>query len=169
MKKFFQFALVAVAAVGLVACNANKNNGSGSQQASTEASADANKTYTVKYSITANAGANWETLSTEGDQIETPFQAEIDGDKVIITMPMKVVLKGNTIKRSLKEGSADFCIENSSEKGRIEFKLADDKDYDAEIAKLKAGDTIEFTVKGETTKDVLDKMNGNWGTFALSL
>ena len=84
-------------------------------------------------------------------------------------MPMKVVLKGNTIKRSLKEGSADFCIENSSEKGRIEFKLADDKDYDAEIAKLKAGDTIEFTVKGETTKDVLDKMNGNWGTFALSL
>lgn len=169
MKKFFQFVLVAVAAVGLVACNGNKNNGSGSQQASTEASADANKTYTVKYSITANAGANWETLSTEGDQIETPFQAEIDGDKVIITMPMKVVLKGNTIKRSLKEGSADFCIENSSEKGRIEFKLADDKDYDAEIAKLKAGDTIEFTVKGETTKDVLDKMNGNWGTFALSL
>ena len=82
-------------------------------------------------------------------------------------MPLKVVLKGNTLKKSLKEGKTDFCIENSSEKGRIEFKLADDKDYDAEIAKLKEGDTIEFTIKGETTKDILDKMNGNWGTFSL--
>ena len=165
MKKFFQFALVAVAAVGLMACNGNKNNGSGSQQASTEA--DANKSYTVQYNIGSNAGSNWEVLSTEGDKIETPFEAEIDGDKVIITMPLKVVLKGNTLKKSLKEGKTDFCIENSSEKGRIEFKLADDKDYDAEIAKLKEGDTIEFTIKGETTKDILDKMNGNWGTFSL--
>ena len=165
MKKFFQFALVAVAAVGPMACNGNKNNGSGSQQASTEA--DANKSYTVKYSIGSNGGTNWETLSTEGSDIETPFEAEIDGDKVTITMPLKIVLKSNTLKKSLKEGYTDFCIENSSEKGKIKFTLADDKDYDAEIAKMKEGDTIEFTIKGETTKDILDKMNGNWGTFTL--
>ena len=73
--------------------------------------------------------------------------------------------------RSLKEGYVDFAVENSSEKGKIEFKLADpDKvDYDAEFKKLKEGDTFKATIVGETTKDVLDKMNNNWGTFTLVL
>ena len=35
-----------------------------------------------------------------------------------------------------------------------------------EVLKLKEGDTFEVKIVGETTKDILDKMNNNWGSFA---
>ncbi len=167
MKKFlFMIATIAL----MTACGGG--NGASSSASGSEGSEanDAPKSYSVEYEFGSNSGSNYECFDIFGtEKTKTDFQATIDGDKVTITMPVKVKVKGGELKKSLKEGRTVFCVENSSEKGRIEFTLADaDKvDYDAEFKKLKEGDEITFNVKGETTKDVLEKMNNNWGRFSL--
>ena len=82
---------------------------------------------------------------------------------------MKVAIGDEPLAGSIKGGKMQFDLENSSSKGKVDFELTDDKDWDAEVKKLGKGDTIEFTIKGSTTKELLDKMNGNWGTFSLML
>ncbi len=145
-------------------------NGTSSSSASGSEASDAPESYAVEYEFGSNSGSNYECFDIFGtEKTKTEFEATIDGDKVTITMPMQVKVKGGELKKSLAEGTANFNVENSSEKGKIEFKLADaDKvDYDAEYKKLKEGDIITFNMVGETTKDVLDKMNNNWGRFDL--
>ena len=163
MKKF----LLMIATIALMtACGGNSNSGSAS---GSEAS-DAPQTYSVEYEFGSSSGSNYECFDIfNTEKTKTDFQVQIDGDKVTINIPMTVKVKGTEIKSTLNEGEAIFTVENSSEKGRIEFKLADaDKvDYDAEYKKLKEGDTITFNMVGETTKDVLEKMNNNWGRFSL--
>ena len=168
MKKF----LLMIATIALMTACGGNNTSSSSSASGSEAS-DAPETYSVEYTLGSNGGTNWECFDTSAssDKIKADLDVKIDGDKVTITMPFEVKVKGGELKRSLKEGYVDFAVENSSEKGKIEFKLADpDKvDYDAEFKKLKEGDTFKATIVGETTKDVLDKMNNNWGTFTLVL
>ena len=165
MKKLF----LMIATVAMMAsCNGNGSQTSGSGSASE--AGDAPKSYSVEYEFGSNSGSNYECFDIFGtEKTKTDFEANIEGDKVVINMPMKVKIKGGELKKSLSEGSVVFCVENSSEKGRIEFKLADaDKvNYDEEFKKLKEGDVITFNITGETTKDVLDKMNNNWGRFDL--
>ncbi len=161
-----------IATIALMTACGGNNTSSSSSASGSEAS-DAPQTYSVEYTLGSNGGTNWECFDTSAssDKIKADLDVKIDGDKVTITMPFEVKVKGGELKRSLKEGYVDFAVENSSEKGKIEFKLADpDKvDYDAEFKKLKEGDTFKATIVGETTKDVLDKMNNNWGTFTLVL
>lgn len=165
MKKLLlMFATIAM----MTACGGNGNQSSTSASGS-EAS-DAPKTYSVEYEFGSNSGKNYECFDIFGtEKTKTDFQAEIDGDKVTITMPMQVKIKGGELKGSLNEGEVNFNVENSSSKGQIKFKIADaDKvNYDEEYKKLKEGDIMTFNIKGETTKDVLDKMNNNWGRFDL--
>lgn len=148
-------------------------NGSSSSSDSGSDASDEQKTYSVEYNLGSNGGTNWECFDTFGssDKIKADLDVNIDGDKVTIKMPFEVKVKGGELKKSLTEGYVDFCVENSSDKGKIKFTLADtDKvDYDAEYKKLKEGDTFKATIVGETTKDVLEKMNNNWGTFTLVL
>ncbi|MBO4723338.1 MAG: hypothetical protein J5629_10485 [Muribaculaceae bacterium] len=164
MKKY----LLMIATIALMtACGAD---GKSSNSASGSEASDAPETYSVEYEFGSSSGSNYECFNIfDTEKQKTEFEAVIDGDKVTITMPMKVMVKASEIKGSLKDGTAIFTVENSSEKGRIEFKIADaDKvDYDAEYKKLKEGDIMTFNMVGETTKDVLDKMNNNWGRFSL--
>ncbi|MBR5030409.1 MAG: hypothetical protein IKX63_04830 [Muribaculaceae bacterium] len=167
MKKLlFMFATIAM----LTACG---GNGEKSTSASGSDASDAPKTYSVEYNLGSNGGTNYACFDTFGssDKIKADLDVQIDGDKVTIKMPFEVKVKGDELKKSLTEGYIDFCVENSSEKGKVKFVLADtDKvDYDAEYKKLKEGDTFKATIVGETTKDVLEKMNNNWGTFTLVL
>ena len=168
MKKIYQLAIAALAALTLTACSGNAGDGS---NASGQEEADAPaKSYSLKYDINSNSGDNWEAFTAKGDQIETPIQVEENGNDVTITMPFRVIVTGKPLpKGNLKAGKATFYVENSSEKGKVEFSLTDDKDWDAEAKKLGEGDTIEFTIKGTTTKDMLEKINGNWGSFTLQL
>lgn len=160
--------LLMIATIAMMtACGGNGNSTSGSKSGS-EAS-DGPKSYSVEYNIGALSGPNCQCFDPfSSDKIKTDFEAKIDGDKVTITMPLKLKVTGKELEKSLAEGYYDFCIENSSSKGKIRFTLADpDKvDYDAEYKKLKEGDTFEVKIVGETTKDILDKMNNNWGSFA---
>lgn len=168
MKKF----LLMIATIAMMtACGGNGKSSSASASGS-EAS-DTPETYTVEYQLGSNGGTNYacfDTFASDG-KVKTDLDVNIDGDKVTIRMPFEVKVKGAELKRSLKDGYIDFCVENSSEKGKVKFTLADpDKvDYDAEYKKLKEGDTFKATIVGETTKDVLEKMNNNWGTFTLVL
>ena len=166
MKKY----LLMIATIALMtACG---GDGKSSSFASGSEASEAPESYAVEYDFNSNSGSNWECFDIHTDaKIKTDFQVEIDGDKVTITMPRQVKVKGTELKKSLKEGQANFYVENTDQKGKIEFKIADaDKvDYDAEYKKLKEGDTMTFNMVGETTKDVLDKMNNNWGTFSLML
>lgn len=154
----------------MTACGGNDKS---SSAASGSEASDAPESYSIEYNLGSNGGTNYACFDTFGssDKIKADLDVKIDGDKVIITMPFEVKVTGEELKKSLAEGYLDFCVENSSEKGKIEFKLADpDKvDYDAEYKKLKKDDTLKATIVGETTKDVLDKMNNNWGTFTLVL
>lgn len=164
--------LLMIATIALMtACGGNGNSTSGSKSGS-EAS-DGPKTYTIEYQYGSNGGSNYECFDTFGnnDKIKADLEVKTEGDKVIVSFPFEVKVKGTELKRSLKEGYIDYTVENSSEKGKIEFKLADpDKtDYDAEFKKLKEGDTFKATFVGETTKDVLEKMNSTWGTITLAL
>ena len=171
MKKF----LLMIATIALMtACGGgNDASGSASSSASGSEASDAPQSYSIEYNLGSNGGTNWECFDTfsSSDTIKADLDVQIDGDKVTIKMPFEVKVKGAQIKTSLKDGYVDFCVENSSEKGKVKFTLADpDKiDYDAEYKKLKEGDTFKATIVGETTKDVLDKMNNNWGTFTLVL
>ena len=167
MKKY----LLMIATIALMtACG---GDGKSSSSASGSEASDAPESYSVEYNLGSNGGTNYACFDTFGssDKIKADLDVQIDGDKVTIKMPFEVKVKGGELKKSLSEGYIDFCVENSSEKGKIEFKLADpDKvDYDAEYKKLKEGDMFKATIVGETTKDVLDKMNNNWGTFTLVL
>lgn len=164
MKKLlFMFATIAL----LTACG---NNGDQSKSASGSEASDAPKSYTVEYNFNSSAGSNYECFDIFVDgKTKTDFEANIEGDKVTVNMPLQIKVKGGELKKSLNEGSAIFTVENSSEKGRIEFTVADaDKvNYDEEFKKLKEGDMITINITGETTKDVLEKMNNNWGSFSL--
>lgn len=164
MKKF----LLMIATIALMtACG---GDGKSSSSASGSEASEAPESYSVEYDFNSNSGSNYECFDIHTDgKIKTDFEVQIDGDKVIINMPMQVKVKGTELKKSIKDGQANFYVENTDQKGKIEFKIADaDKvDYDAEYKKLKEGDTMTFNLVGETTKDVLDKMNNNWGTFSL--
>lgn len=166
MKKFFQLALLAVTAIALTACGGNKG---GEASGSASKASEAPQTYKLKYSFGSNSGSNWKAFSVSGPQYETEFKVELEGDNANIIIPVKVAIGDEPLAGSIKGGKMQFDLENSSSKGKVDFELTDDKDWDAEVKKLGKGDTIEFTIKGSTTKELLDKMNGNWGTFSLML
>ena len=165
MKKLLLlFATVAM----MTACGGNGTN-SGAEGNDSTAN-EGPKTYSIEYDFNSNSGSNWECLDIHTDgKIKADLNVNIEGDKVTITMPLQVKVKGGELKKSLNEGEADFVVENTSAKGKVEFKVADaDKvNYDDEYKKLKEGDVLTINITGETTKDVLEKMNNNWGTVAL--
>ena len=165
--------LLMIATIALMtACGGNGNSTSKSGSEGSEAS-DGPKTYTIEYQYGSNGGTNYECFDTFGnhDKIKADLDVKFEGDKVIVSFPFEAKVKGTELKRSLKEGYLDYCVENKSAEGQIKFTLADpDKtDYDAEFKKLKAGDTFKATFVGETTKEVLEKMNTTWGTITLAL
>ena len=164
--------LLMIATIALMtACGGNGNSTSKSGSEGSAAN-EGPKTYTIEYQLGSNGGSNWECFDTSGsDKIKADLDVKNEGDKVIVSFPFEVKVKGTELKRSLKEGYLDYCVENKSAEGQIKFTLADpDKtDYDAEFKKLKAGDTFKATFVGETTKEVLEKMNTTWGTITLAL
>ena len=165
--------LLMIATIALMtACGGNGNSTSKSGSEGSAAS-DVPKTCTIEYTYGSNGGSNWECFDVFGnnDNFKVDLEVKNEGDKVLVSFPFEVKVKGTELKRGLKEGYIEYCVDNSSEKGKIEFKLADpDKtDYDAEFKKLKAGDTFKATFVGEITKDMLKKVNNTKGTMTLAL
>lgn len=161
MKKFFQFACLALAAVAMVACGNKSENKDENNAETTEASETAEQVYKITKNYGGSTGTNYASFERTENEAEETLQVEFNGDNAVVTLPFKLKKTDQPLaKEDLTGIEADMSYKDGDKSEKITFKIADDKNYLEEFNKAQPGDELELTLKAETTKDVLDKLNG---------
>ena len=148
MKKFFQFAFVSLAAVAFAACGGNGDKKGDNPEAADTPEDGGEQVYTSF----ANA-------------LETPAEETLDvqfeGDKAVVTTVVKVKKTDKALEKEDLTGiEADLSYKDGDESKNLKLKIADDKNYLEDFKNAKTDDVLELTMKAETTKDELAKLNG---------
>lgn len=167
MKNFFQFAFVAIAAVALAACGGKGENKTDAPEAGDVATDGGEQVYKFTKSYGGSTGTNYASFANANENpAEEELQVEFNGDKAVVTSVFKVKKTDKALEKEDMSGiEADLEYKNGEKTENLRFKIADDKNYIEDFKNAKTDDVLELTMKAETTKDVLEKLNGQKGRY----
>ena len=162
MKKFFQFAFVALAAVAFAACGGNGDKKGDNPEAADAPEDGGEQVYKMTKDYGGSTGTNYASFA---NALETPAEETLDvqfeGDKAVVTSVFKVKKTDKALEKEDMSGIyADLDYKDGEKSEKLQFKISDDKNYLEEFKNAKVDDVLEITMKAETTKDAIEKLNG---------
>ena len=162
MKKFFQFAFVSLAAVAFAACGGNGDKKGDNPEAADTPEDGGEQVYKITKDYGGSTGTNYASFA---NALETPAEETLDvqfeGDKAVVTTVVKVKKTDKALEKEDLTGiEADLSYKDGDESKNLKLKIADDKNYLEDFKNAKTDDVLELTMKAETTKDELAKLNG---------